>query len=569
VSRRIHHIAGGGLAIAFAAAILAVGAFAPASHAYVAAQIDEELKPNFGILLRPPLYHHHHQGVWRGRRYGWGGGYNEPYGNPYGPVGPAPPYGPGWDGNSMTVDCAAAPPGSSPISNAAAWVRDNGVVYVRARGVACHETIEIDHPVIIAAEEATAFSTETEPQPVVIQPYDGQPCVLIAQGVPEVELRGIRFEAGKAGDSSCIESWDTDLALVRDDVRYAGNDSAVYAAGGQLIIRESRISAHTDDAAVVADGTGVELKQDRIRGDSIGLDLTLGPRESHIEHTGVLTNHGGPGSIGIAVHGERSGGARLTVRNVVIDGYRVGVSVGRGAFAELSRNRIINASIGVSIEQADVGVHESLIGADRSAVYLVAGQARVTNNRMFDLTSPVYAIWAEQGAGLTEDQNWLYLRPGCGSFRWDGRRFCREYREVSPFWTDESEFDRDVYDGWDVDAYDTGYMRDGPVRPFDKPLPPCKPSLMHSCPKARIPAGFGGGGPGGGFGGGRPGGGPPGGGFGGPPGGGGSYGPSGGGGGYGPTSASSGKQKGSKKRDRGGSDQGVGAPSGSPPPISY
>src|SRR5262249_54664922 len=156
------------------------------------------------------------------------------------------------------------------------------------------------------------------------------------------------------------------------------------AAGGRLIIRESRITAHSDDAAVAADGAGVELSQDRIKGDSIGLDLTLGPRESRIDHVGVLTNRGGPGSIGIAVHGERSGGAMLNIRNVVIDGYRVGVSVGRGARSEVTRSRIINASLGVSIEQADVGVHENLIGADRSAVYLVSGQARVTNNRMFD-----------------------------------------------------------------------------------------------------------------------------------------------------------------------------------------
>ena len=208
MSRRVLHTAGGRLASAIAAAVLgAVGLCAPAAHAYVAAQISEEIKPNFGILLRPPLYHHRHTGIWRGRRYGWGGAY-EPYGRPYGPPGLPPPYGPGWDGNSITVDCATAPPGSTPISDAAAWVRDGGVVYVRARGVPCTEVIEIDHPVVIAAEEASAFSTETEPQPVVIQPQDGQPCVLIAQGVPNVELRGLRFEAGKAGQASCVESWD-------------------------------------------------------------------------------------------------------------------------------------------------------------------------------------------------------------------------------------------------------------------------------------------------------------------------------------------------------------------------
>jgi hypothetical protein len=488
-----------------------VGLCAPAAHAYVAAQISEEIKPNFGILLRPPLYHHRHSGIWRGRRYGWGGGY-EPYGRPYGPPGMPPPYGPGWDGNSITVDCTTAPPGSTPISDAAAWVRDGGVVYVRARGVACTEVIELDHPVVIAAEEASAFSTETEPQPVVIRPPDGQPCVLIAQGVPNVELRGLRFEAGKSGQASCVESWDTDLALTRVDVRYTGDSSAVYAAGGRLIIRESRITAHTDDAAVVADGAGVEMQQDRIKGDSIGLDLTLGPRENRLNHIGVLMNKGAPGAIGIAVHGERSGGSLLTVRNTVVDGYRVGIAFGRAGRGEVQNSRIIHTSLGVSVEGADVGVHQSVIGAARSGVYVTSGQGRVTNNRIYDLTDPLYAIYAEPGAGLVEDTNWFYLRPGCEHFRWDGRRYCREAREIPPWWDDETDFDRDVNDGWDVDAYETGYLRDGPVTAFDRPPPPCRPSFMHSCPAPRGgfggPGGRGGPGPGPGIGPGR--GGPPG-----------------------------------------------------------
>jgi hypothetical protein len=515
---------------------------APGAHAYVAAQIDQEIKPNFGILLRPPLYRHHrHEGIWRGRRYGWGGGYYEPYGRPYGPIGGPNPYGPGFDGRSVTVDCADAPPGSTPISDAAAWIADGGVVYVRARGVACTETIEIDHPVIIAAEEAPAFSTQTEAQPVVIQPPDGQPCVLIAQGVPQVELRGLRFEAGKAGQASCIESWDTDLALVRDDVRYAGDSSAVYAAGGRLIVRESRVTAHSYDAAIVSDGAGVDLDQDRIRADSIGLDLTLGPRENAIDHIGVLTNKAGPGAIGIAVHGERSGGALVKVRNVVIDGYRVGIAFGRGSRGEFSRNRVIHTSLGVSIEGGDVGVHESLIGADRTGVYLVSGQARVTNNRIYGLPDPFSAIYAEQGAGLTESDNWFYLRGGCEHFRWDGRHFCREPKDMSPFWDDDRDFDRDVYDGWDVDGYETGYMRDGPVGPFERPPPPCQPSFMHSCPKGA--GGFGGGpgrgGPGGPGGPGR--GGPP-----------------------GPTVPT-----GPGGPGRGGPGPGVGRPSGGPPGIVY
>jgi hypothetical protein len=518
LSRRLLHIAGGGLVSTIAAALLGLACVTPA-HAYVAAEISEEIAPNFGILLRPPLYHHHpHVGVWRGRGYGWYGR-REPYGDPYGPP---PPYPPGWDGSNMTVDCSLAPPGTRPISNAAAWVPDGGTVYVRARGVGCHETIEIDHPVNIVAEESSAFSTETEQQPVVIAPPEGQPCVLVAQGVPVVELRGLRFESPNGGQSSCIETWDTKLALIRDDVRYTGDSSAVYTSGGELIIRESRITAHTFDAAVIADGSGVKMEQDRIRADSVGLDLTLGAEENYLRHIGVLMNRGAPGAIGISVHGERTGNSLLEVRNVVIDGFRVGASFGRAARGEVVNSRIIHASLGVSVEGADVGVNQSIIGADRSGVYVTSGTARVTNNRFFGLTSLLYAIYGDPGAGVKEDLNWFYVPTDCERFRWDGHRFCLEPRWMSPAWLDESGFDRDVYDGWDADAYEAGYSRDGPVTAFDAPPPPCRPTMLHrSCPPApQGPpwlagrGGFGGGGsfgpgpgPGGGGGGGKRGGG--------------------------------------------------------------
>lgn len=557
------------LAAALLAATLGLSIGASRAEAYVAAQMDQEIKPNFGILLKPPLRHHHRRGVWRGRHHGWGGGYYEPYGRPYGDPYGRPPIGPGWDGQTLVVDCATARPGDTLISDAAAWVRDGGTVYVRARGVACKETIEIDHPVIIAAEEATAFSTLTERQPVMIAPPDGQPCVLVAQGVQEVEFRGLSFDAGKAGDASCVEAWDSQVALVRTDIRYAGNASAVYVSGGRLIINQSRINARSYDPAVVADGTGVDMWQNRVRADSIGLDLTLGPRESRIEHMGVIANRGAPGQVGIAVHGERSGGALLRINDVVVSGFRSGISFGRAARAELTRSRIIYSSLGVSVEAADVGIHENAIGANRTGIYVISGVARVSHNRIFDLPGPDAAIVSEVGTGVIEDTNWYYLRPGCERFRWDGRHYCLEARAIGPFVTDDSGFDRDVYDGWDIDGYEDGYMRDGPVVAFDKPPPPCRPSLTRRCPRGPTGGGAGGGGtrgPGGGFpggGGGRgfPGGGGGGGGFPGGGGGGGGF-PGGGPRGAGPTGA-----PGGAGAPGGGPD--VGRPTGGPPSIVY
>ncbi len=459
--------------------MLAGGLAASGAGAYpsAASRIDEAIKPNFGLLLRPPLYRHHdRRGVWHGRGYGWGPGPVERYGLPYGlPIGPSPfglPGGP----KSITVDCGDKRFGPTPISDAAHWIADGGVVYVRARGVACRETIEIDHPVIIAAEEASAFTTDPTPSPVVIAPPEGQPCVLVADRVREVELRGLVLSAPKAGDSSCIEAWSSQVALVRTDVDYTGDGSAIYMTGGQLIVRESRIDAHTYDAAIVADGTGLRMFKTRVRADVLGLDLTLGPQENAIESSGILAYRAaGPGSIGVSVRGERSGGSLLRIRNAVICGYRVGVAFQRGARGDISRSRICRSTVGVMVEGADVGVTESAIGAEHNGVYVASGNARVTRNRLYDLSDPRDAVDGEPGAGIIDETNWLYLKPGCDRFDWNGRRFCRPDEDLSPQMRDESAFDRDYEDGWNVDGYDQGYLRDGPVGPFDRPRPDRRP----------------------------------------------------------------------------------------------
>jgi len=132
------------------AALAAAAIASPASAFPVDAQIDQQIKQNFGILLHPPVYRaHYHHGVWYGRRYGWGRGYVERYGRPYGDRYERLPFEPG--ATSITVDCGDPAYGPNPISDAATYVPDGGVVYVRGHGKACEETIELDHPVVIAA----------------------------------------------------------------------------------------------------------------------------------------------------------------------------------------------------------------------------------------------------------------------------------------------------------------------------------------------------------------------------------------------------------------------------------
>lgn len=476
-----------------AAASLAAVLTASGACAYTAAKIDEQIRPNFGILLKPEL-RHSHRGPWYGRRYGYqrygqGGGYGQGgygqggygQGGGYGPNGPG--YGPGYGRRyeqSVTVDCSDPSLGAYPVSDAAQRVVDGGVVYVRAHGVACKETLQIEHPVVIAAEEGSAFSTDPTPDPVVFAPADGAPCVLVAQGVKEVELRGLTFQAARGGAESCIQGWDSELALVRDDISYSGDAAAVYLSGGHLVARESKIEAHTYDAAIVTENAGVDMNKVRIRSDVNGLDLTLGARESRLDRVGIINRgSGGPGSSGIILRGQRSGGSLLKVRNGTICGWRVGVALERGARAEIERTRICRSSYGVMSDGGDVGVSESAIGADRVGVYIAAGQGRVTHSRIYDLDDWRDALEADNGAGLMASDNWFYNKAGCDKFEWNRHESCKSNGEVPGGLRDESAFDRDDREGWNVDGYDSGYTRDGPVNYFDKPKPGAKPRPKH------------------------------------------------------------------------------------------
>ena len=450
------------------------------AQAYPAAQIDQELRPNFGILLQPPL-HRYRPHPWRGRRYGYEGGYQSGYPG-YGPSYQQLPSGPGpypdypsryrYGMPSVTVDCSDPSLGPNPISDAAAAVADDGVVYVRARGVACRETLYLDHPVVIAGEDSPAFSTNPAPSPVVITPPDGQPCVLVAQGVRRVELRGLQFKADKGGRESCIQGWSSEVALVRDEVDYTGDASAVYVSGGHFVARESRIEAHTYDAAVLIDDAQLDMFKVRVRGETTGIEVALGPSESSIEQVGVITPRNGPaGSSGILVRAQRSGGSTLRIKNATICGWRVGIGLERAAKVEVRRTRICRSSYGVMSDGANFGVTESAIGADKIGVYVAAGDARINHNRIFDVFDDDDAIQTDNGSGLIESDNWVFSKYNCDHFKWDGHHSCKPLGQLPGAIRDEAAFDRDNNIGWDVDGYDQGYTRDGPVAYFDKPKP--------------------------------------------------------------------------------------------------
>jgi hypothetical protein len=298
--------------------------------------------------------------------------------------------------------------------------------------------------------------------------------------VKEVEFRGLTFNADHGADTSCIQGWDAEVALVHDNIRYTGDASAVYLSGGKLIIRESRIEAHSYDAAILVEGSKLDLSRVRIRADTAGLDVTLGPEESRIDRIGILdTKGGGAGSIGIAVRAQRSGGSMLRINNVVVCGFRAGITAERASRVEVNHSRVCRSSFGVVGNDADLGVTESTIGADHVGIYTFAGQLRAQRNRIWGPPDWASFIVVEAGGGAVVEPNWYYGQPDCKKFVWDGHHYCKDFSSVSGTWKDEAPFDRDYLNAWDVDGYEEGYGKDGAVSPFDKPKPPVPPKHQY------------------------------------------------------------------------------------------
>ncbi|MGZ9100125.1 MAG: hypothetical protein ACXW3O_10510, partial [Brevundimonas sp.] len=130
---RIASVIGGAAAIA-----VAVGAFvltdAPTARAQVAAKVESQTRPNFGILLDPPTRSYRNRGSshrrydYRRHRPDWRPGY--PGGYPRGE-------------EVVLVDCGGNP-GSGGVEDAVRRVRPGGTLVIRARGGACVGWLNID-----------------------------------------------------------------------------------------------------------------------------------------------------------------------------------------------------------------------------------------------------------------------------------------------------------------------------------------------------------------------------------------------------------------------------------------
>ena len=465
-----------GLFTVVSAFLLALAIGAPLATPGVAraapeAQVDQQIRPNFGGLITPPLKHRRPQ-----RWSGWGRGYS--YGRLGGwGAGPGyPGYGPGYGGrppyrvyDSLTVDCADPQLGPRPINDAIQALRDGGILYVRSRGGVCHETVYIDHPVVVAGEGIPAFGSGGNTAPASFAPPPGEPCVQIAPGVKGVELRDLIFNADQGGRSACIASWDSEIALVRTKVRYSGDSSAVYISGGQVYIRDSDLDGRTFDATLGVDSAQVHITRTRIVGEQSAVDIATGPGDSEIIDSGLMARTmTEPGSIGLNVRGLHSGSGELHLKNAVICGWRIGVNLDRGADVDILRSRICNAQRGVWSEGAVLALLESAIQAADTGVYVSGGKADIERNRIYDVS--LSGIYVERGTDAIVLNNWIYS-DDCRRFGWGGGQYCVSNGRLSPWLHDSSSMWRYDRDYWDYDGYSQGYDRDGGA-PYEIQAPP-------------------------------------------------------------------------------------------------
>ncbi len=417
------------------------------AYASPEAGIDAAIRPRFGVLLDPPLHRHRYDRPdgYRpgyGSRYGngYGPGYGQDYGQggpPYGPGGPGGPNGYGGWEQTETVDCGDPDAGPTPLSDALFRLADHGTLYIRGNTQACHESLFIARPVIIAGEPPSAFASRPAIGPATLSPPDGAPCITVRSGVSDVEIRDLTLIAPHGGGHACIEAWDTAIALVRTEIRYGGDGSAIYVSGGALLGKGLGISSTSYDPAIVAEGASVNIEGALISAASTGIELTpTAGGSAKLSHISILADSAGAtgatAEVGVIARSARGGPSSVEIENARVSGFDTGLVFQQGASAEVEKVKITHARLGVISEAQNLEVKDSVIGATRSGAYIIRGQAHFINNRFFGFGG--LPIDVEPGAEV-EPRPWIdnliYPAGGCRHYE-IFERWCRYSEDIPP-----------------------------------------------------------------------------------------------------------------------------------------
>ena len=390
-------------ALAAPAAVLgAVGALAlvdDGAQAQVAAKIESQTRPNFGLLLQPPV-----QARPRGHRR-WSYGTHRGHG--YAPPPPRPTLE-----EVVLVDCGGNP-GTGAVEAAVHRVRPGGTLIIRARGGPCVGWLNVDKPMTILGDGQGFDPRDWNRNPApTLQAPDGLPCVTIAPGV-RVEIRDVVFASPNAGDAACVVNYGGQAILNRVGFRHAGDEAAIYSDGGLVDLRNAVIEADTVSAAVVGEGATLTAYETTILRALSGVDLTPGPGEPSLIQNVTMRgteapNNFGPRAIGLIVRAQRDYG-RVEVTNTLISDYAEGVAV-EGASVLVRDTRITRVDKGAVLYNGELTLDRSRVRADTVGVAAAAGRAVVTNN-VFARVRQVY--YEEARAIVDAEGNVVYSRALC------------------------------------------------------------------------------------------------------------------------------------------------------------
>ncbi len=402
------------------------------ASAFPAAEVDAQLRPSFGHLIDPPIWRFHPRRPERRYdrwEYDRGGGYG------YAPIGrDYRDYRGVWtDGRwrhdhgypemgpirTITVDCGDAALGPTPLSDALNVLVDGGTLYIKSGSRPCAETLVITRPVTIAGEAPPAFENGPTPNTPTLAPQPGAPCVQVMPGAGTVELRDLLFSADRAGGQACIQSWDSNFALVRSQIHYIGDASALYVSGGQVIVRDSDISSGGYDPAVAIEGAGVTMDNVGVTAAATGLDIAPGAPPITLNQVSIASATGADPSLspetGLSVRYTRGGSSVVALHNSDITGFRTGVWLDQGARVEIAQLRIVDARIGVVSRAVDLSLTSSELNVENTGVYVVMGHAKITHNSILGFDGPPILI--DHGSDVFADDNWIYPIHDCRGYR--------------------------------------------------------------------------------------------------------------------------------------------------------
>jgi len=450
-------IISGAAVIAATVAAFALGA--PATHAQVAAKVESQTRPNFGVLLDPPTRSYgqrrdRNRYDYRRHRPDWNSGWRPGY----------PPLRPGGE-EVVLVDCGGNP-GTGAVEDAVRRVRPGGTLVIRARAGACVGWLNIDKPLTIIGEggfDPRDWARNSQP---TLQAPDGLPCVTVAQGV-RVEIRDMVFASPRAGDAACIVGYGAEIVMNRVGFHHAGDEAAIYADGGLLDIRNAVIEARTIAPAIVADGAVLNTWETVVSGAQSGIEITpAAGAPSRLTSTTLkgtnAPNAFGPRSIGVIVRAGRDYG-RVEIDNTAVCGFVEGVVV-EGASVNISNSRVCRSDKGVVLYSGELRLTDSRVRATSVGVAAAAGNAVIENNVLAGMRDPIYR---ESRANVQASGNRVWSQSACRP------QFRDRYRgRYEPYWRPGDGWDcaRGAYprDWWGqedgllgVEYSDDGYQLDG------------------------------------------------------------------------------------------------------------